>query len=331
MKVTPEVKIGLVVTAAIALLIFGFNFLKGRNIFSSQDTYYAIYDRIDGLVESNPVQINGYTVGQVKNISMLQDNTGRIVVEFVVKEDDIKIPKNSVAKVISSDLLGSKAIQLKLGRSKEYVKEGDTLISGVQASLTDEVNKQVLPLKNKVETLMSSLDSVLDVVQYIFNEKSSNDIKQSFESINQAIRTLKKTALRVDTLVIEQKDRLARITSNVESITTNFRNNNDKLTKIMANFSSISDSVAKANLTATINNANRTLKQTALITEKINKGEGSLGLLVNNDSLYNNLNSASRNLDLLLEDLRRNPKRYVHFSVFSGSDKQKTKKSNKKK
>lgn len=321
MKLSAEVKTGIIVTAAICLLIFGFNFLKGRNIFHSQSNYFAVYDRIDGLVEANPVQINGYTVGQVKNIQMMPDNSGRILVEFVVKEDDVKIPKHTIARVISSDLLGSKAIQLLLSNSVEYTQPGDTLISGIQMSLTDEVNKQVLPLKNKVETLMASIDSVLDVVQYIFNEKSSNDIKQSFESLSQSIIILKRTALRVDTLVGEQRGRLNKITEHVESITGNLRNNNEKLSKIITNFSAISDSMAKANVAQTINNANKSLQHTADIMDKISRGEGSMGMLVNNDSLYKNLAAASKDLDLLLEDMRLRPKRYVHFSIFGRKEK----------
>jgi len=320
-KISKEVRIGVIVTLAIALLIFGFNFLKGKNVFFEQVKYYAVYDRVEGLVESNPVQINGYSVGHVDKISFLPDNSGRIVVRFVIKEEEFQIPRNTVARVVSSDLLGSKAVQLILGKSQQFHEPGDTLISGIQASLTEEVNKQVAPIKVKAEKLISSLDSVLAVIQYIFNEESTENIKESFESINTAIRTLKKTALRVDTLVIEQRTRLARISSNVEAITSNFRSNNEKLNKIITNFASISDSMAKANFAATIANANRALTQTASITEKINRGEGSLGLLVNNDSLYNNLNAASRDLDLLLEDVRLHPKRYVSISVFGRKDK----------
>lgn len=321
MKLSKEVKIGLLLLIAIGLFIFGFNYLKGRNIFNPQAKYYAIYEHIDGLVEANPVQVNGYSIGQVNKIQFEKGNTGRIVIEFTVNDDDFKVPSNSVAKIISSDLLGSKAVQVIIGDSKKILAPGDTLLSDIESSLGEAVNKQVLPLKNKAEKLMLSIDSVLAVIQYIFNEKSREDIKQSLESVNLAIKTLKKTALRVDTLVSEQRFRLSRISSNVESITGNLKNNNEKLTKIITNFSSISDSLAKANIASTLNNANIALKQTASITEKINKGEGTMGMLVNNDSLYRNLNSAARDLDLLLEDLREHPGRYVHISVFGKSDK----------
>lgn len=329
MKLSKEVKIGLLLLAAIALFIFGFNFLKGRNIFNPQGKYYAVYDRIEGLVAANPVQINGFSVGQVNKIELEKGNTGRIIVEFTINNSDLQIPDSSIAKIISSDLLGSKALQLVLSNSKTYMQSGDTLLSEVEASLGDEVNKQVLPLKNKAEKLMLSIDSVLTVIQYIFNPESREDIKASLDNVSQAILTLKRTSLRLDTLMSEQRFRLSRISSNIESITNNLKNNNEKISIILANFASISDSLAKANVASTINNANLTLRQTAAITEKINKGEGSLGMLVNNDSLYKNLNSAARDLDLLLADLREHPGRYVHISVFGRKDKTKKKKSSK--
>lgn len=326
MRFSKEVKIGLLLLAAIALFIFGFNFLKGRNIFYPQDKYYAVYDHIDGLVQGNPVQVNGYAIGQVNKIELEKGNTGRIIVEFRVSKSDFEIPENSVAKIVG-DLLGSKTVQIIPGNSKVYLESGDTLLSDIETSIGESVNRTVLPLKIKAEKMMSSIDSVLTVIQYIFNEKSREDIKQSIESINVAIRTLRKTALRVDTLVSEQRFRLSRISSNVESITLNLKNNNEKLSKIVTNFASISDSLAKANIASTLNNANMALKQTASITEKINKGEGSMGMLVNNDSLYRNLNSAARDLDLLLEDLKENPGRYVHISVFGKKDKKKKNKT----
>ncbi len=328
MKLSKEVKIGLLLLVAIGLFIFGFNYLKGRNIFNPQAKYYAVYDHIDGLVEANPVQVNGFSIGQVNKIDFEEGNTGRIILEFTINKEEFMIPQNSVAKIISSDLLGSKAVQIVIGDSKTLLSPGDTLLSDIESSLGEAVNKQVLPLKNKAEKLMLSIDSVLAVVQYIFNEKSREDIKQSLESVNMAIKTLKKTALRVDTLVSEQRFRLSRISSNVESITGNLKNNNEKLTKIITNFSSISDSLAKANIATTINNANTALAQAASITEKINKGEGTMGMLVNNDSLYKNLNSAARDLDLLLEDLRLHPGRYVSISVFGRKDKSDKKSKN---
>ncbi|MDD5571724.1 MAG: MlaD family protein [Bacteroidales bacterium] len=314
-----EAKIGVLIVIATALLIWGFNFLKGKDIFKPQKIYYAVYDQVNGLLPSNPVTINGLKVGQVKNIYLQSNNSGKVIVEISLF-NNFKIPKNSVAQ-ISSDLLGSRAIEIQLGNSKDYIVPGDTLSSVIQRTLKEEVNQQIIPLKRKAEDMMLSLDSVLSVIQAIFNENTRENLSKTFESIKFAIKNLEHTTYNLDTLVSSQRSRLAMIIGNIESISQNLKNNNQKITNIINNFSGISDSLAKANVSKTINNLNSTLGRTNEIVEKINKGEGSLGMLINNDTLYKNLKSVSKELNLLFEDVRLNPKRYVRFSVFGGGNK----------
>jgi phospholipid/cholesterol/gamma-HCH transport system substrate-binding protein len=310
-----EVKAGILVIVAIALFVFGFNFIKGRNIFHPQRTFYAVYDQIDGLVTSNPVVVNGFHLGQVQTTSLLQGTQAKVLVSFTVNHNDFKIPINSVAKIVSMDLLGSKAIEIVMGDALIYYNEGDTLLSEVQASLTEEVNRQVAPLKNKAENLISSVDSVLTIVQTLLNKEAISNIEKSFESISRTIGSLENTAHKIDTMVMQEKGKISTIIANVESISTNFRENNQKLSKIISNFESISDSIVRANIASTINNADRSLAQTNEILEKINRGEGSMGMLIHNDTLYKNLERASLDLDKLLKDIRLNPQRYLHFSI----------------
>ena len=168
---------------------------------------------------------------------------------------------------------------------------------------------------------MLSLDSVLTVIRYIFNDETRDDIAQSFESIRVAIKNIEHTSYNIDTLMTYQRVRLSNIMSHVESITFNLRSNNDKISHTISNFSSISDSIAKANISATITKTNTTMAELSTVVSKINEGKGSLGLLVNNDTLYRNLAETSNQIELLLEDMRLNPKRYVHFSVFGRSSK----------
>lgn len=316
MKISKEVKIGILVTAALALLIYGFNFLKGRDLFSNNQKFYAIYSDIDGLIEANPVQVNGFQVGRVDKIALAPGSSGRMIVTLIVSDRNIKIPKNTIAKIISPDLLGSKAVKLILGTGTDYAQSGDTLASDIQSSLSDEVNRQVAPLKAKAENLLLSLDSVMAVVQAIFNKDARENLSKSFESIKTAIQTFEKTSLRIDTLVIAEKGRLSNIFSKIESISSNFAGNNEKLSDIINNFSAISDSLAKANIKSTIDNANIALNNASIIINKINKGEGSMGLLINNDTLYKKLEASSADIDRLLIDIKENPHRYLHFSVF---------------
>ena len=321
MKLTKEVKLGIVVTAALALFIFGFNFLKGRNIFSNPKIVYAVYTHIDGLVEANPVLVNGFKVGHVQDIEMLPDTSGKIIVTFVINDKNARIPKNSVAKIISSDLLGSKAVQIVFGNGASFVQSGDTMSAGTEDNLKDAVNKQIQPLKDKAENLISSIDSVMIVVQSVFNKGTTTNISKSVESIRQSLQNFEHTSQNLDLLVSSEKGKLSVIFSNIESISTNLANNNKKLTNMMNNFSSISDSLAKANLKSSIDNANIALNNAAEIMKKINQGKGSMGMLVNNDTLYNKLQASADQLDKLFEDIREHPKRYVHFSVFGGKDK----------
>ncbi|MBI2271374.1 MAG: MCE family protein [Bacteroidetes bacterium] len=325
MTLSKEVKTGIVVVVGLSLFIYGFNFLKGSNLFKNQKTIYAVYTNVDGLLESNNVQLSGLKVGLVKSIKLMpNDRQGRILVTMSV-EDNVNIPSDSRARIVSSDLLGTKSIRFELGTSSSLVKSGDTLVSEREDDLRAAVDKRIAPLQKKAEGLIASIDSVMIVVQEVLNKDARHNLTKSFESIKRAIATFEKTALRLDTLVYSQQHKLSVIFSKMESITSNLANNNDKITKVLANFESISDSLAKSKIKTTINNANEALSDVSKILAKINRGEGSMGLLVNNDSLYKKLDKSANELDLLMLDLRTNPKRYVHFSVFGRKDKSKKK------
>jgi phospholipid/cholesterol/gamma-HCH transport system substrate-binding protein len=323
-KITKEVKVGLVTTLAIACFIYGFNFLKGKNLFSSQRKFYAKYTNIDGLVEANPMMINGFKVGTVGKIELSNDTAGTVIVTLVL-DNDVKVPKNSIAKVVSSDILGSKAVQLLLGTGTVYAENGDTLKSAQEDDLKTAVNKTIAPLQEKAVGLIASIDSVMIVVQQVFNENARQNLAKSFESIKLAISSLETTSYRLDTMVNTEKGKISSILTKVNTLATTLANNSDKLGNVINNFSNISDSLAKSNLSSAINNADKALSEASTIMTKINSGQGTMGMLVNNDSLYRKLDKSSEDLDKLLKDLRINPERYVHISVFGRRDRNKPK------
>ena len=324
MKISKEARVGIITVIAIGCFIYGFNFLKGKNLFSSQRKFYSVYKDIDGLVDNNPLMINGFRVGMVGDIKLANDTSGHVIVMLLV-DNDAKIPKNSIAKVISSDILGSKAVQLILGTGTNYAKDGDTLQADQEDNLKEAVNKTIAPLKKKAEGLIASLDSVVIVVQQVFNENARKNLAKSFESIKDAISSLETTSFRLDTLVVTERVKISSILTKINQLATVLGNNSDKLSNVINNFSNISDSIAKSNLTSAINNADVALNQASNIMTKINKGEGTLGLLVTNDSLYRKLDKSSEDLDKLLKDLRINPERYVRISVFGRKDRNKPK------
>jgi phospholipid/cholesterol/gamma-HCH transport system substrate-binding protein len=335
-KVSKEVRTGVLVIVTIALFIYGFNILKGRNIFSRTYTVYAIYHTIDGLVITNPVQINGFKVGQVKSVKLKPDHSGRLVVEMLITESDLKIARGSQAKIISQDLLGTKAVTIitsdslaMIARSSNnYYGDKDTLAGDIEEGIKEGVTKTLAPLQKKAKELLSSIDSVMTIVQVILNKDARANLSKSFEKIKLAISSLEKTALRLDTLVASEKYRIHSIFLNIDHISSVLSENSDKLGNILKNLNDVTDSLAKAKITSAINNANDALAHASAVLDKINKGEGSLGLLVNDKRLYNHLDSASANLDKLFEDINAHPKRYVHFSVFGKSDKKPKKKKN---
>ena len=316
-KISNEVKVGILVVLTLAVLVWGFQFLKGKNIFENRNTYYAVYSQVNGMSESSPVFINGLKVGLVSEIYFLpNDSLGRIIIKFMV-DKSYRIPDSTVAEIYGAGIMESKAVRLNLSKIKDrFYKSGDTLISKIEGDLKSQVSAQMLPLKAKAEELMLSIDSVMSVVKTIFDENTRDNLSKTFASIRTTIQNLEHTSIALDTLMQNEKWVLSRVFANLESITNNLKNNNEMITKIMSNLASVSDSLQQSNIKATILNANNVLLQANTIIGKINRGEGTLGMLINNDSLYKNLESASRNLDKLMVDLRENPKRYVRFSVF---------------
>jgi phospholipid/cholesterol/gamma-HCH transport system substrate-binding protein len=317
-KINNETKVGIITVFAVTILILGYNYLKGKEVLTNTIDIYAEYAQINGIKESNPILYNGFAVGKITNLELTEKGT---IIATLTLKPGLQIPDNTIAKIVSQDLLGAKAIVLQFGDSRTFIDEGDTLRTDMEMSLAESVNSEVLPVKQKAEKLLSTMDSILVSIQYILNPNFRSNIDQSFASIKRSIETLEVTATRVDSMVKYQSARFKVISSNIESISTNLKNNNQKITDILSNIDQISDSLTRINFVQTIDRANKALKDIGIITEKINSGQGTLGMLVNDDKLYHNLNQSSRDLDRLLVDLRLNPKRYVNVSVFGGGNK----------
>jgi len=318
MKISREVKTGIVAVVALAMLIYGLNFLKGINIFSPNKKIFAVYSNVEGLLPSSPVLINGFHVGQVENIELAANTTGRIIIRMVITNNDIKIPKNSIAR-ITSDFFGNRAIQIELGKDtvgrKKYdsmiVKNNDTLSSANEVTLKDQVSAQVLPLKNKAEELMSAIDSTMGIIKGVFTKKTQNNISQSIESINISLKHFQTMSGNLDELVATQKDRLGDIFVKVDEISTTLAKNSKQLGNAINNISNITDTLAKAKLKDAIMNADSTLYYTSQIFQKINKGKGSLGKIANDTTMYNKLNGTIGSLNDLLMDIKQHPRRYL--------------------
>lgn len=302
----PELKIGIVITLSIVVLIWGISYLKGNNLFSSDNYFYAEYNDIQGMTISTPVMLNGFKIGYVRKINFSEKNNSTLLVEISILEK-YTLTKGSKAIIYSADIMGTKAVKIVLGKSSESLQDGDSIASGVEGDMLDEF----LPLKDQLSSLLLSVDTVLSDVHVLLDTSSKKNIKGMLSNLNATTSTL-------NTFMSTETTRLKAIFINVDSITSMLSANSTNLNNAISNFSNISDSLAKSKLKETIENANKTLAKTALIMEKINSGEGTLGALVKNDTLYYNLENSTKSLNKLLIDLKENPNRYVNFSLFGG-------------
>jgi len=247
-------------------------------------------------------------------MTLLSD--GRTLVELKV-EPKYEIPKNTLAKLEGTDLLGSKAIIFELGDSKVMAEDKDTLKADIKGGLAESLQ----PVQKKAEVIIGKMDSILSSVNAIMNPRFQKNVDRSFNSIANTLQSLEGTSKKVDNLVGVQSVHINNIMANVESISANLKTNGVYLTKTMGNFNKVSDDIAASNVKQTLDNVNKAIADLQATIAKVNNGQGSLGKLMTDDEMYNHLRDASADLDKLLIDLKTNPKRYVHFSVFGGKGK----------
>ena len=318
MKIRREAKLALTALAAVFILIWGINFLKGSSLFESKSTFYGVYDSVEGLKVSSGVIYRGYQVGQVISIQFTGERFDRVLVKFSV-DKGLELPSNTLAMIQSADLMGSKVVALVPGDSHVTAVSGDTLRSQVERGLMEQVSQQMLPLKQKAERLLGSLDSVMLIVQGLFNEETKKNLSNSFGSIDRTLRNLEGASGNLDTLIQGESARISSILQDVNSITGNLRNNNEEISTILGNVSAISDSLRQASLHQTLMSLDYILATTDSIMNKINRGEGTIVALLNDNDLYYNLNQVSENLNRLLVEFRYNPKRFINLSLIDFS------------
>jgi phospholipid/cholesterol/gamma-HCH transport system substrate-binding protein len=303
-KFSKEVKVGLLAVIACTILYLGIGFLKGSDVFSPSNTYYAIYDDIEGLTVSNPVLINGLNVGRVNKIRILQDEGYQVLVELHV-DKHLKLGQNTIAYLATSDILGSKAIVLDIGAVNIPKVDGDTLIARHRQSMADA-------LAEKAGPLVESLDTVVHNVNEILVNFSGNSSK-----IYNTAANLEELSLEVRKITAENRKHLNDVLINLKQVTMALNDPNNGIGPIMTKMNVMADSLNKLEINKTLLRTEKTVAELQNILSDMNKGEGTVGKLLKNDSLYMNLNRSAEDLDKLLEDIRKNPKKYVNFSILS--------------
>ncbi|MEO6167637.1 MAG: MlaD family protein [Chitinophagales bacterium] len=313
MKVSNEMKVGVLATIAIVLLVLGYNLMRGKNVFSRDNIFYIRYDDAGGIAPAGSVKYKGMKVGHVLDIKLATDGSQKIVVAVAITPD-LKIPKGSTAMVVSPDFISAKVIQLDFTSSNEYYTSKDTIAAKIAKNGMQEVQSQA-------EALIASLDSAINSISSVFNSETKLNLQKSVKSIESTLNTLDKATSKVDVMLNDNVSRLDRIFSNIESITSNLDKNQDEINTMLSNLAAITDTVKRSEIGTTVREAKEVLEEVSEVMQKINSGEGSLGLLVNDSKLYKNLETSSKSLDALLIDFKANPNRYVQVSVFGKKDK----------
>lgn len=315
MKIKTEYKVGLVGLITILVLYFGIMFLKGKDIFNVETSYYTVFDDVSGLYKSNYIYLNGMKVGYIKDITMLDQNAKKFLV-WIAVTSDVKIPNDSKVAIFASDMLGSKALKINMGMSRLNFNKKDTIPSGIENGMLDQLANNLAPIAVKLNNVMTTFDSLLTGVNNVMDRKTQENIILTMESMKNTAQNVEHISLNLDKIIESEQAKIKTILANAESITSNLKENNQALTNAINNFGNISDTIAKANLGSTIRETNMSLKTLSNILKSIENGEGNAGLLIKDDKLYKNLESSTKSLDLLIEDIKANPRKYIKLSIF---------------
>ncbi|HET8886739.1 MAG TPA: MlaD family protein [Salinimicrobium sp.] len=301
MKLSREVKTAILAIVAVILLIFGYSFLKGKNLLDNSRIFYAVYNNVEGLAPSSEVTINGLKVGSVTAIDFL-DSKGRLVVTFTVNKD-FEFSDNSIARVYGGGLIGGKSIEIvpnfPVGNPAQ---SGDTLQSQIEEGLLELVNERLTPLQEKIEVVITSTDSLLNSLNDVLNKETRDNLKGSIAEFRQTMVNLNGASQNVEDLIANNTTKLNRTFTNLDEMSGNLNN--------------ISDSIAQINVGQIVNDLEGAIADFKSISDKLNNGEGTAAKLLNDDAIYNNLDRATRQLEELLQDIKLNPKRYLNISVF---------------
>jgi phospholipid/cholesterol/gamma-HCH transport system substrate-binding protein len=306
LKFTREIKTAILVISAISLFIWGYSFLKGKELFTDYKTYYVEYDNVEGLAKSASVTLNGLVIGKINNISIIE-KTGKLLVELQIKTD-FPISKSSIASIYEPGFIAGKQIAIYPNyNDTSLAVEGQKLKGDIKLGLTASVSEKLIPLQNKVDKILVNADKLINGINNVLDKKGQENLKISLSELSKTLEQFHKASSSLNIILDENKGK-------VNSVVTNFN-------KISSDFSKISDSLNKADLGKTAKNLQKTMANVDKIISELQAGKGSMGKLLNDDSFYKNVTKTTNELELLLQDVRLHPTRYVNVSLFGKKDK----------
>lgn len=324
MKISKEIITAIITIAAIALLVTGVNFLKGNSFFGGDEVYYAYFQNSGQLAPASNVTVNGVAVGKVLSVEVFPQNPPekQVLIAFNIQEENFTIPRGSSVEVGSLDLF-TKALILKMDYSQNsgIHNVGDTLYGSVESDMMTTVKSYADPISQKLQAMMVSVDKMVTGVSAFWDSTATSEIEGSLKEVKIAIKRFGHAAEEIELLVESEKLKLSRILSNVEEITGNLKRSNDAVKKIVGNVEAITDDLVTADFKGTINNAKETLATLNDVLASAKNGEGTLGKLLDDGSLYNELVKTNQELQNLVNDIQIHPERYIHFSVLGSKTK----------
>ena len=319
MKISNETKVGALTAISITLLILGYSFLKGRSLFKTGNYVYAKFNDVKGLQVSNSVLVNGFQIGNVIEIENEDANLNNIIATIKLNTN-YNIPDNSLAS-IKDNPLGSPQITIKLGNSKTFLKKGATIPTENSLGMFSAITNQLTPTTDQLKATLKELELTLQNINSIFDPKSKSNLQDAIVNINKTTLMLAESTTSLNRMLEKQNGSIAKSMDNLNSITTNLANQNEKINATLTNIKSTSENLSEADLKGSVASFKKSIDNLNSVITKMNSSEGSLGLMMNDKKLYTNLNNSVRSANILLDDLRANPKRYLNFSVFGKKDK----------
>jgi phospholipid/cholesterol/gamma-HCH transport system substrate-binding protein len=317
--VSKEIKVALFVIVVAAIFIFGLNFLKGKGFFDDNSRYFAIFEQVGGMYKSDPIVVNGYQIGKMGELTLISEgpNRGKILAEMIVS-NDVKIPENTVAILFSADLLGEMNVKLIFNEeSTTYHEDGDTISTDIEGTLFEELGGELTPLTDKLSITMDNVNELFD-----FENENKQTLNYTLQSINEVLDTYNETGRILNQRLDGQLETLDALLSNVQSLTATLKGNEENINEIMTNFKELSASLNKLELEQTLSNVNGTVSSLETTISKMNNPDNTLGALLNEREMYDNLEKSTESLNVLLNDVRINPKRYININVFGGKKKE---------
>ena len=320
MKLKEQFLIGIISIVGLFIIVVGSYFLKGQELWKSRYVYYSKFTNTEGLTTGRPVNLNGLKVGIITNVKFDPQNFNSILVEFELTNPNVQKLQKGSTILLNSDLLSGAYLDIAWGDSSTFYQAKDTIPSSVSLALEDQINERLIPLEKKTNELISTADSAIKTIEAIFSRNTDN-LDASFDGIKNSIRNLEKVSLEISSLVKSERSNISDIVLNVKTITTNLKESNEVINKILQNASDLSDTLIASDISATIENAKESLKEVNLILYDIQHGDGTLTHLIKDSTMYYSVNIMLEEATRLIENIKTEPKRYVQFSIFGGKDK----------